>query len=688
MAIVLGFLVLGTVTNDAASTAIRETIGTQVLSFVTGAAEGIAQKIDLVEEMLNELAVRAAKSRLDNPEAVEALIRADGAIFSLANLITFLRPDGSVIADWPVDAVRRKTNYADREWMRQVIKTGKTVISEPFLGRSSTTPRIVLATPVFDAGGQIAAVATATILILEPNFIGHVTRQKIGQEGYLLLAARNGTVIGHPDSSQIMAPIASTGTAEAFNRAGSGWSGYMESAGVDQKLRLLTASPVGDTGWVLIGVMSGNEAYVPVARLHNQLLTLSAVVILLVLAATWFILARLLMPLSALREAVENLTTRHTSSPRLVIDERMRGVAEIDAVSVAIANLLEDLARTQAEQMKLAAIVSSSEDAIVSEDLYRTITSWNRTSERMFGYPADEAIGRKSTFLVSEDEQPDDSRRRALTIQGGAYSRYTGTCMCKDGTPVSVSITQSNIVDTEGRKIGISLVYRDISQRIEARRALEASLREKETLLREIHHRVKNNLQIISSLLRFQSKKANTPEAAAAFADGQDRLRSMILMHEKLYRSHNIARIDLGDYLRTLAEQMRDSYRATSGNVGLEINAGEVILPVEVALPCGMLLAELLSNAYKYAFPDERGGTLRIDLRPREQGFLLVVQDDGVGLPDSVDINSPQTFGLQLVAMLAMQINAGLRFERGPGLKVEVSVESEHQADAAQPKAA
>ena len=184
----------------------------------------------------------------------------------------------------------------------------------------------------------------------------------------------------------------------------------------------------------------------------------------------------------------------------------------------------------------------------------------------------------------------------------------------------------------------------------------------------------RSNLQIISSLLNFQARKAKSTEGASVFREGQERLKSMILVHEKLYRAESLAQIEFGDYLRSLATQLRDAYRTRRGKVILQLEVAPLHLPIEVALPCGMLLTELLTNAYKYAFPGERTGTLRVELQAQENQFRLVVQDDGVGLPEGMDPQSPEGFGLRLVANLAGQLGAELHFERGVGLGIFVVV--------------
>jgi PAS domain S-box-containing protein len=217
-------------------------------------------------------------------------------------------------------------------------------------------------------------------------------------------------------------------------------------------------------------------------------------------------------------------------------------------------------------------------------------------------------------------------------------------------------------------------IVRDITERKQAELLTQASLREKETLLREIHHRVKNNLQIISSLLHFQSKKAASEQERTVFHEGQDRLRAMILVHDKLYRSDDLYRISLAEYLRSLTDQLQRSFSGIAGRIQLKLQAEEVRLPVEIALPCGMIVTELVTNAFKYAYPARQKGSVLVRIARRESSFLLSVADTGCGLPAGFDLARTSSFGLQLVTRLAAQLGAVLTLPPGSGTMICVEV--------------
>jgi PAS domain S-box-containing protein len=226
-----------------------------------------------------------------------------------------------------------------------------------------------------------------------------------------------------------------------------------------------------------------------------------------------------------------------------------------------------------------------------------------------------------------------------------------------------------------GRLVRVWGTQRDVTERTYAEEALRASLREKETLLREVHHRVKNNLQIVSSLLYFQRQKMPDGPGAAVMGECRDRLRSMVLIHQRLYQADDLSRVDLAEYVRTLVNELQASYAALCPRVAVRVDAERLRFPSETALPVGMLVCELVTNAFKYAFPGGRAGSLAVSLARAAGGrVLLAVADDGVGLPPGFAPGRDGGFGWQLIAGLALQLGAELVVGPPPGTRVEVAI--------------
>jgi two-component sensor histidine kinase len=217
----------------------------------------------------------------------------------------------------------------------------------------------------------------------------------------------------------------------------------------------------------------------------------------------------------------------------------------------------------------------------------------------------------------------------------------------------------------------------DITDRKIAEKRIEASLQEKDILLKEIHHRVKNNLQIVSSLLKFQAKYTDDERVIAEFRESQNRIRSMALIHEKLYQSQDLARINFAEYIRSLAKHLFHSHNAYKRGVALHLEVDNVSLDIDAGIPCGLIINELVSNVLEHAFPTRtinQSPRIYIGLKAGDTPKLvLTVGDNGIGLPPGFDIYNSESLGLQLVTMLVEQIEGDIIFEVCEGTKFEIT---------------
>ena len=224
-----------------------------------------------------------------------------------------------------------------------------------------------------------------------------------------------------------------------------------------------------------------------------------------------------------------------------------------------------------------------------------------------------------------------------------------------------------------GEPVRMTGTVQDITERKKVEDQLEASLREKEALLKEIHHRVKNNLQVITSLLTLQSNQTTDERALGILNESQGRVRSIALVHEKLYQSADLASIDFADYCRSLSVGLFRTYGVNPDKISLDIGVHEHPVSVEAAIPCGLILSELLSNALKYAFPDGRQGHIRVALENKDaETCSLSVRDDGIGLPDGFDVEKSESLGLKLVHTLAAQLGGRAQVSSDGGTAVEI----------------
>lgn len=222
------------------------------------------------------------------------------------------------------------------------------------------------------------------------------------------------------------------------------------------------------------------------------------------------------------------------------------------------------------------------------------------------------------------------------------------------------------------------------------RAALErqtALLQQRETMLREIHHRVKNNMQVMSSLLNLQSRVASNPEISRMLQENQNRIQSMALLHEILYQSEDLAVVDFSKYVRRMVEHLFRSYGVDNRQISLRAELDAVALELDDALPCGLLISEVVSNSLKHGFPEGRRGEVRISLRPQPVGSVsLVLSDSGVGLPPGLDWTTSRSLGLRLVRALGLQLRASLEIRSQGGTEVKLVFSPAHKDNAPEAK--
>ncbi len=329
---------------------------------------------------------------------------------------------------------------------------------------------------------------------------------------------------------------------------------------------------------------------------------------------------------------------------------------------------------------KYRSLFENASDAVIMVDLEDNVTSWNISAERMFGWTAGEAIGKKNTQLIVPGDLLQDKDLFIYQARSGkSVSGIETVRIRKDGTRLEVSLTISPIRDANQNVIGYSSIIRDISERKRTEDQIKQSLKEKEILLREIHHRVKNNMQIISSLLRLQSGYIREEKYLEMFMESQNRIMSMSLIHEKIYQSNDFSRIDFKDYVTDMVDGLFQAYGFDDGRIALGIDAEDALLNINSAIPCGLIINELVTNSLKYAFPDGRGGEIKIALhRTGGAEIELIVDDNGIGFPADKDFLKTESLGLQLVTLLVnTQLEGEINLDRSKGTEFKIKFKGE-----------
>ncbi|MDD1763722.1 MAG: PAS domain S-box protein [Methanobacteriaceae archaeon] len=321
----------------------------------------------------------------------------------------------------------------------------------------------------------------------------------------------------------------------------------------------------------------------------------------------------------------------------------------------------------------LETIINSSPFAIFDLNPEGEVKSvWNPAAERIYGWQCEEVMGKLLPSAPSEGlEGRDIINKRVLS--GEVINEIELKGVRKDGSLIDILMGAAPLYSSQGKIEGVMSASVDITAMVEAEKQIKASLKEKEVLLREVHHRVKNNLQIISSLMSLQSRYVKDETALKMFRESKNRVRAMSLIHEQLYQSPDLNRISFGDYIERIAQQLFRFYEVEGNGVELEIDVDELFLNLDTSIPLGLIVNELVSNSLKHAFTNGRNGKVSIQLQSQGEKNILTVSDDGIGLPSDFDIANTDSLGLHIVQTLTLQLRGTLDIKKSPGAQFKIT---------------
>lgn len=322
---------------------------------------------------------------------------------------------------------------------------------------------------------------------------------------------------------------------------------------------------------------------------------------------------------------------------------------------------------------------SSSNTLLLTLETDYKISSFNSHCQNYFWYLTEKKIKINESFSkffsrIYNDTQLRYFRRILYQVKKGE-SKQMETNFFSKGIERWIELFINPIFDIEGKVTEISLVAHDITDKKKSEKEIVESLKEKEVLLKEIHHRVKNNLQVISSILNLQSSFVKDEKTLEILDESRNRIRSMAIIHENLYRTTNFSSIDFSSYLQNLSANLISSYHVRSGIVHLRTDMDKVELVLDQAIPCGLLVNELITNTIKYAFPTQKEGEIFIGLKDVEGTIILNIEDNGIGLPKDYDILKSDTLGLQLVSTLVEQLDGEINVTSDEGTKYLITFE-------------
>jgi PAS domain S-box-containing protein len=372
-------------------------------------------------------------------------------------------------------------------------------------------------------------------------------------------------------------------------------------------------------------------------------------------------------------EAQSNQARRECEEPRKAPSRRpLAAAAGLGWPAIAARHIGEWQFRRLLEKLPAGAYTCDP-DGLITYFNPQAVEVWGRAPK--LNDPVDRFCGSFKLFATDGSPIAHDQCWMALALKKN--QEYNGREIVierPDGRRLTVLAYANPIHDEAGKLLGAVNVLVDITERKQAEGQLQASLHEKEVLLKEIHHRVKNNLQVIASLLSLHSDQLKDDDAIALFEDIQNRVKSMALIHESLYRTGDLARFNVTGYIESLSSHLFQSYAAEASGIRLHMELDDLTFDVDTAIPCGLILNELLSNALKYAFPDGRSGDIHIMLRGEADHVTLSVRDTGIGFPAGVDFQNTESLGLQLVRMLTEQLGGTLTLMGEIGTMFTVSI--------------
>jgi len=367
------------------------------------------------------------------------------------------------------------------------------------------------------------------------------------------------------------------------------------------------------------------------------------------------------------------------------------------------------------EKVPFTSIANIAKDAIIILDDEGRIVYWNPMASRIFGYKKSEILGKEAHLVLSPPQYHSAYQQGYPKFSAEGRGKVIGRTLeleaiRKNGEVFPIELTLS-LLHVGERHFALGIV-RDITRRKKAEEELEKyrqkleelveertrklretnkrlrveikirrqieqelkqSLKEKEVLLQEIHHRVKNNFQLVCSLLNLQAFHTSSEEARRALQEGQARIRSMALIHEMLYQSFYQGEVNFAQYIKNLVSHLQQMESVANKDIQIKIKVEDIYLDLKKAIPCGLIVNEIITNAFKHAFPDRDRGEINIEMRAKDHQVYFQISDDGVGVPPEIDVFQSKTLGLRLIHDLVQQLRGEIRMERHQGTAYFIS---------------
>lgn len=663
-------------------------LGEQQLAIVSTMAAGIDNDMRDRIRALEALAGILSPTLQQGPAALQAELMDRPAYQVLFNLGLFVvSDDGTVTADNPSVPGRKGRNFMSDPDIRRTLQMGKTTIGRPNMGAVLRAPVFSILVPIRDTSGTVIGGIGGLTGLVQSNFLELVPTAHYGSTGgFQLLAPQHRLVVTATDTNRILTELPAKGVntkLDSLLMRGAGTDTWRDADGIEV---LTSMASIPSSGWMVEVHLPTQEAFEPIHKIQQRAIVVAMVLSAIAAMLVWWLLQRELAPVTQAASALRLRTgasAHHTPLPVVRQDEIGDLIGGFNALLAELQER-EHARQDAATALAIAAELQERTGALAQVggwqvDLQTMKLTWTRETFRIaerestLEPPLEEGIN-----LFAPDARPAIAAAVQAAIDSATPYDLELPIIGEHGTHKWVR-TQGFAVVHNGQSIRLHGTFQDITARKQSDLLIAAALAEKTALLNEVHHRVKNNLQVISSLLRLEAARVDPggSNTKTVLTDMQGRVRSMALLHESLYRTGVFASVDLGAYLGQLAQQSFRALTFDNTQVRLELDLGVVQLELDQALPCGLLVNELLSNATKHGFQVGRSGVVRLEMQAvGENRCRVCVSDNGIGLPPDFEQRKEKSLGLLLVADLCAQLGGVLVV--GPGPDSHFSVEFEY----------
>jgi two-component sensor histidine kinase/HAMP domain-containing protein len=647
---IIPILVIGLLADQSISRSLETEISARNLLLTRTLVDQLESFVEEPLHLLSQIEAVVIERKLVAGERIEHYLETVLQEYPYFEIIMLLDRNGRVECLRPFDPDLLGTDMSGQPYFhRQGTVTGRqTDVSPAFISVRTGQPTVVLSRHT--AAGMI---------------IGHLNLEtldrlargiRLGEKGYAVIADRNGTLLAHDDRSLVRQRF-NASYLNVFQKAYAGEEGtYRYRFREEDKIGSVARAP--GSGWLVLFAQPVAEAFAPVQRIRRIIFLGMGLSLAAALAFSVMSLNKTLSPIQTLSASANKIaegvyTFTAPKKSYLEIDDLAR---QFSSMAEAIDSREQTL---KAQETLLKTITDNypgrltiyARDETVLFTAGKGYQQHHRTPNKDGGLQLEAMFGEKASVVRSNHDRAFNGEKVTFELTFPDHSQ---------------ALVAVPLPEADGRIDRIMTLVEDITERKRAEDRIRTSLAEKETLLQEIHHRVKNNMQVITSLFKLQAGAVDDDRVRKTLQESQNRVYAMSMVHEILYSSDNPASIDLQLYLERLAEGLLLAYDGASNRITLSIKTDGVQLDLDKATPLGLVINELLSNAMKHAFPDDRHGEIRVAVSRRDGQIILTVADNGVGFAEERHWLQPETLGLQIVRILIENQLDG-RIDRVPG---------------------